>query len=213
VLSNALQAAFGHAPGPPTPVALVATQPVLVMPAPRIDAAAARARRDDRQLKEVADRLARALAPLAERGIARVTLTPRGVVVEIGASTLFDSAAAKLNAGAVPQLREVAAVLAELDNPLQVEGHTDSMPIALAQFPSNWELAAARAAAVARLFIDAGVVAQRIAVLGYADTRPVVSNATAEGRARNRRVNLLVLAREQARDSTADAAGISDALP
>jgi chemotaxis protein MotB len=201
VLSNALQTAFGQAPGPPTPVAVVSSQPVVVMPAPRIDPAAARARRDERQLKDAADRLARALAPLAAKGIARVSLAPRGVVVEIGASALFQSAEAKLDATAVPQLQAVAAVLAELDNALQIEGHTDSLPIATPQFPSNWELSAARAAAVARVFIDAGVAAPRVAVLGHADTRPVEPNDHAEGRARNRRVQLLVLGREAAREA------------
>src|SRR5262245_37003616 len=199
VLSNALHTAFGSAPGPAAPAAVVSAQPVIVMPAPRIDPTAARTRREERQLKDAAERLAQALGPLAAQGRARVSLSPRGIVVDIGASALFASAEAKLDPAAVPQLGAVAAVLAELENPLQVEGHTDNVPIATAQFPSNWELSAARAAAVARLFIGAGVAAPRLAVLGYADTRPIDANETAEGRGHNRRVTLLVLARENQR--------------
>jgi chemotaxis protein MotB len=161
---------------------------MVVMPAPRADAAAARARREERQMADAADRLARALAPLAASGVARVSLSPRGVAVDIAASALFASGEARLNPAAVPDLGAVAAVLAELDHPLQVEGHTDNAPIATAQFPSNWELSSARAAAVARVLIDQGVAATRLAVLGYADTRAVETNDTAAG--------LLVLARE-----------------
>jgi chemotaxis protein MotB len=198
VVSNALQAAFGVAPAAPAPVALVSAQPVVVMPSPRIDPGLARARREERELKDAGERLARALAPLADKGAARVSLTPRGVVVEIGASALFASAEAKLDAAAAPTLKELAGVLAALPNALHVEGHTDNVPIATAQFPSNWELSSARAAAVARLLIDAGVPAGRVAVLGYGDTRPLVANDDADARARNRRVNVLVLARESA---------------
>ena len=78
------------------------------------------------------------------------------------------------------------------DFPITVEGHTDPTPIATPQFPSNWELSGARASSVVRLFVDAGVAAQRLTATGYGEQRPVASNDTQEGRARNRRVTILI---------------------
>lgn len=118
-------------------------------------------------------------------------------------------AEARIDPAAVPQLRAVAAVLAGLDNPLHVKGQTDNLPIVTAQFPSNWHPAAVRAAAAGRLFIDTGGAPARVAVLGYGDACPVVFNATAEGPARNGRVNLRVMACEGA----SAAATSGDSLP
>ncbi|HPP47832.1 MAG TPA: OmpA family protein, partial [Accumulibacter sp.] len=76
--------------------------------------------------------------------------------------------------------------------PVTIEGHTDNVPISNAQFPSNWELSAVRATTVLRLFADAGVAPERLTAIGYADTRPVEANTLVEGRARNRRVTILI---------------------
>ena len=74
-----------------------------------------------------------------------------------------------------------------------MEGHTDDNPIITSKFPSNWELSAVRASTVVRLLIDNGVMATRLTALGYGENRPVESNDTEEGRARNRRVTLMIL--------------------
>lgn len=146
------------------------------------------------RLKALATALEAALAPIEAHGPLRVSHSPRGIAVEIGASALFSPAEARLQEEAVKVLGTAARVLAAADNAVRIEGHTDSLPIATEQFPSNWELSAARASAVARLFVDSGVAANRIGVTGFADNRPVESNQTPEGRSRNRRVTLLVLA-------------------
>jgi chemotaxis protein MotB len=86
----------------------------------------------------------------------------------------------------------VAEVLAPTDFPITIEGHTDNVPINTPQFPSNWELSAVRATTVLRLFADSGVAAERLTAIGYADTRPVEPNVLADGRARNRRVTILI---------------------
>jgi chemotaxis protein MotB len=86
----------------------------------------------------------------------------------------------------------VAAVLADSDFPVAIEGHTDNVPIATLQFPSNWELSAMRATTVLRLFNDSGVGAERLTAIGYGETRPVETNTTIDGRARNRRVSILI---------------------
>jgi len=93
----------------------------------------------------------------------------------------------------LPPLRELAGILSGFANPLRVEGHTDDVPIATAEFPSNWELSAARAASVARLLIDTGVDPHRLAISGRGEFAPETSNATEEGRNKNRRVKLIVL--------------------
>ena len=207
VLSNALTTAFSGVPlvappvqvvAPPTPVAPLAAQKAL--------RGAATARRDARRMREIADDVGRALAPLVQAGLVRVQQTAAGVAVDIAASALFSTGRAELDPSAAAQLAAIAAVLAQLDNSIRIEGHTDNAPIATREFPSNWELSASRAAAVARLFIANDVNASRIVVAGYADNRPIDSNASAEGRAHNRRVTVMILAPEREQASAEPAA-------
>jgi chemotaxis protein MotB len=160
--------------------------------------AEAAAKRRDRRMREIATALQAALAPLDAKGPLRVAQTSKGIVIEIGANALFAPADAKLEPQAVQVLSAAARVLGESDNALRIEGHTDSVPISTPVYPSNWELSAARASAVAKLFVENGVRGSRIGVTGYAANRPVDTNDTAEGRARNRRVTLLVLAESDA---------------
>src|SRR5262249_13164024 len=94
-------------------------------------------------------------------------------------------------------LRDLAGILAGFANPLRVEGHTDDVPIATAEFPSNWELSAARAASVARLLIDTGIDPHRLAIAGRGEVQPEAANATEGGRNHNRRVKLIVLGAEE----------------
>ena len=115
---------------------------------------------------------------------------------------LFPSGSAQLQPGGEKQLASVAQRLIEIGSRipkeinwvLQVDGHTDDKPIRSVVYPSNWELSAARASSVVRLFIDNGVAQARLSVIGYGPNRPVTSNETAEGRARNRRVTVMILA-------------------
>lgn len=74
-----------------------------------------------------------------------------------------------------------------------MEGHTNSIPISTEKFPSNWELSTARASSIVRYFIAKGINPERLKVSGYADTKPIASNATPEGRAQNRRVEIVIL--------------------
>jgi chemotaxis protein MotB len=106
---------------------------------------------------------------------------------------LFKSGEAILQPHSMETLAAVARVLSQVDNPVQVEGHTDNVPINSATFPSNWELSSARAGSVVRLFSEQGVPAARMVAIGYADNRPLDTNATLDGRRRNRRVNVLIL--------------------
>jgi chemotaxis protein MotB len=116
-----------------------------------------------------------------------------GLVLTIPEVALFDSARAELGDSAGALLGELAETLRQAgDAQLAVEGHTDDQPITGGVFDSNWDLAAARANAVARYLLAQGFDPQRLHSVSYADTRPVADNATAEGRAANRRVELEV---------------------
>lgn len=144
-------------------------------------------------MKKVAKSVLQAMQPLIQNGQVRVTQSPRGITVEINASVLFKSGEAVLQPQSTEALSAVAQVLTQVDNPIQVEGHTDNIPINSPSFPSNWELSSSRAGSVVRLFTERGVPAARMVAIGYADNRPIDTNATSDGRSRNRRVNVLIM--------------------
>jgi len=114
------------------------------------------------------------------------------VHLDIADSILFAPARTTLSESGITLLGELAATLNTLPWSLSVEGHTDNIPIKTAQFPSNWELSAARASSVARELIRHGVKPERVRAIGYADTRPRSSNDTPEDRNRNRRVTFVL---------------------
>jgi chemotaxis protein MotB len=108
------------------------------------------------------------------------------LLITMDSSVLFRSGSAEVVA--VNALRDIALTLSVYDGEIIVEGHTDDTPISTDRFPSNWELSAARAAAVVRLLENAGISSIRLNATGFSDTRPLVSNETSEGREKNRRV-------------------------
>jgi chemotaxis protein MotB len=146
------------------------------------------------QMRGIAQDILRVLDRLVRDGQVKVTQSSRGISVEINASVLFASGQAQLRTDSTRALQQVARVLAGTEHVIQVEGYTDDAPINTTQFPSNWELSAARASSVVRLFIDNGVAESRLSVIGYGPNRSVASNGTSEGRARNRRVTVMILA-------------------
>ncbi|THF64195.1 flagellar motor protein MotD [Pseudothauera rhizosphaerae] len=155
-------------------------------------AAAVRLREMARRMNSMADEIRRVLGPLTRNGQVTVTEGAFGIRVEINASVLFAPAEATLGSEAVAALQAVARVLAPATFPVTVEGHTDNLPINNFRFPSNWELSAVRASSVVRLFVEAGVDPDRLTAAGYADQRPVAPNGDEQGRARNRRVTILI---------------------
>lgn len=146
------------------------------------------------KMKSIASSVQTALESLAKEGKVQVTETALGISIEINASVLFDTAKADLHTDSANALSAVAKVLAADDHQIQVEGHTDNLPIKSMVFPSNWELSAARAGSVIRLFETNGVDGARMVAIGFADKRPVDSNEKEENRVHNRRVNIMVLA-------------------
>ena len=121
-----------------------------------------------------------------------VTVDQRGVVVSFKDTALFQSGSAELTDRARKTLNRFAAYLFGLPNDIIIEGHTDDQPISGARYPSNWELSAARAGAVARFFQNEGVKGQRMQVVGYGEFRPRFRNDSPEKRALNRRIDVII---------------------
>ncbi|MFH0933636.1 MAG: flagellar motor protein MotD [Pseudomonadota bacterium] len=164
-------------------------------------------RKQSERMQNLVKSLNQSMDKFVKQGQMNVSQTGRGVELEINASALFDQGRADLHSEALGTLAEAAKLLAAEEFAIEVEGHTDNLPIATAQFPSNWELSSARASSVVRLFIEQGIAANRLRAVGSADNRPVLSNDTPEGRARNRRVTITVLTPETAQPEAAAQAG------
>ena len=131
---------------------------------------------------------------LIDAGRLSVSIARGRMVINLPQDILFASGSASLGTDGRGVLVEVAGVLAEIeDRRFQVEGHTDDRPIATAQFPSNWELSAARALSVVKLLVANGVPAQSLSGAGYGEFQPVAVNETTEGRRLNRRIEIVML--------------------
>ena len=146
-----------------------------------------------RQLDEVQADVSGALADVIRSNAVQITRRGNTIEVKIGTDILFGSGAATLAPDAVLVLQNLANALAPWPNRLRVAGHTDDRPINTVAFRSNWELSAARAASVVRLFAENGVDPGRLAVIGYGQYVPVQANDTAAGRNANRRVVVIIL--------------------
>lgn len=206
--SDSLSQAFSQQP------ASAVTNPQEQMLKTLVDKRDARAleqqRKTQAQMKAVNDSLQQVMGPLIAQGLVGVHQTRRGVVVDISASTLFKEGEEKLQPGAQETLKQVAQVLSRENQSIEVEGHTDDVPIKTAQFPSNWELSSGRAGSVVRMLVSFGVPEQRMVAVGLAANQPVEPNDTPEHRAKNRRVSVTLLSPEFDRLKQADPAG-SDA--
>lgn len=130
----------------------------------------------------------------------------RGLVLAIPEAFSFDTGRATLSEQASALMARVAGVLRTLPNAVRVEGHTDDTPIHTVRFTSNWELSTARATEVVAFFVRSGISADRLSAAGYSEYHPRASNDSADGRARNRRVDIVIL-NAATRDSEEPVAG------
>jgi chemotaxis protein MotB len=127
-------------------------------------------------------------------GQIRVSQQDDRIVIRLADNLLFASASADVRPEALPLLEIVAEALATSANEIRVEGHTDNIPLATDRYPSNWELSAARATAVLRLLSEEfGVAPERMHAAGFGEFEPIASNLTPEGRALNRRADVVIL--------------------
>ncbi|OGT19960.1 MAG: hypothetical protein A2V90_07815 [Gammaproteobacteria bacterium RBG_16_57_12] len=153
----------------------------------------------DKVMAKIASDITEAMTPLINDDLVTITQNELWVEVTINSNILFPSGTATLQVDAAPVLKNLAKVLGNLKNDIQVEGYTDNVPIKTEIYPSNWELSAARAANVVHLFMNEGVDPRRMAAIGFGEYRPVGDNGSAEGRSKNRRVAIIILADTTAR--------------
>jgi len=129
-----------------------------------------------------------------ESGQMQVHMEQRGLVISFTQAATFPSGGDEIKPGAVESMRKVAGTLVKIPNPIRLEGHTDSIPISNSRFRSNWELSAARSIAMLETLADRFQIPKhRMSIGGYGDAAPIDTNETVEGRARNRRVDLVIL--------------------
>ena len=147
-----------------------------------------------KEFQLISDELTEAALELQVYEQVQVRLSDEGIVVSLSNNLLFAPASAVMNDDARPLLDRVGATLAGLPNLIRVEGHTDDIPVNSGEFASNWELSMSRATAVLRYLVDtSGATPSRIHAAGYAHFQPVADNATPEGRAQNRRADIVIL--------------------
>jgi chemotaxis protein MotB len=129
-----------------------------------------------------------------QRGEIELHMEPRGLTVSFKQAALFDSGEADIKPSALTSMAKVADAILKLPNQIRLEGHTDNVPIHNEHFKSNWELSSARSIAVLQLLTEKfNVPVKRLAVSGYADVAPVADNGSEAGKARNRRVDVVIL--------------------
>ena len=146
------------------------------------------------QLTSPYERLTQSLGGEVAAGHIRISLTVQGIVVSLKDPSFFASGSDDIQPEALESIAKIATVIRDLPNPVRLEGHSDSIPIHNQKFHDNWSLSAARGAAVlSALESRFQIPSQRLAIAAYADNQPVSENESAEGRAQNRRVDIVIL--------------------
>jgi chemotaxis protein MotB len=218
VLSEALVGVFNEAERSVKPIPIGEQKPQTVRPADPLvqdsdqtDAALGQGAQDP--LKSIADDVNAAFGDL----IASNQMTVRGnelwIEIELNSNLLFGSGDAMPSNLAFDLIDKVAKIVKPFDNPIHVEGFTDDQPINTAQFPSNWELSSARSSSIVRMLAMDGINPARLASVGYGEFQPLTSNATADGRARNRRVVLVISRNLDVRRSLTGSGTAANAKP
>lgn len=161
-------------------------------------------RRERENMTHMGVDLANKLSPLINEGKVRVVQNNRGIRIDINDSLLFSQGSADLAPAASGVLNEIAAMIKDNQRMIQVEGHTDNIAIHNDTFFSNWELSAVRASSIVRMLSEAGIADFRLSALGFGSTQPISENTTVLGRAKNRRVSIMILyeAQSEAQNQT-----------
>lgn len=188
ILVKSLQQAFGVMPGSvsvlPNPVAGDPEDPSIIPPVIPLP----------QQLGMLKNKIIARLDKDGLKEAIHIDMDDRGMVISLKDTAFFDSGSDQLKQGAFPALLAIAQELEAMPNRFRVEGHTDNVPINTSRFPSNWELSAARASSLLRfLLIHTKIKPDHFSIGGYGQYYPIASNATVEGRAKNRRVDIVIL--------------------
>lgn len=143
---------------------------------------------------DIQGEIEKALAPEIQSHVVNLSSRREGLVISLREIGFFESGSAALRSSSLNAIDRLAGILKNRDEMLRIEGHTDNIPIHNSQFPSNWELSTARATEIIEMFVTRyNFEPARLAAAGYAEYHPVDSNSTPEGRAHNRRVDIVVL--------------------
>lgn len=148
--------------------------------------------REKKNMAAIAEQLTQTLAPLVKAGKINITVNERGLIINLNDNLLFTPGSAELSENSTAPVREIATQLLSLSNPMIVEGHTDNTPISNRDYRSNWELSAIRASRLVSLLSAEGIVEQRLSATGYGASRPIADNVDELGKAKNRRVDIIV---------------------
>lgn len=155
--------------------------------------------RERQQLSQVSDQLGQVLAPFIDDKLVSVKKNDYWIELEMNSELLFLSGEAELSKKAVSVLEKVVDVIKALPNMVNVEGHTDNVPIENLIFRSNWDLSSARATSVVHELVKAGIAPSRLSAIGYGEFHPIGDNKIEDGRFRNRRVVLVLMSQAFAR--------------
>jgi len=149
--------------------------------------------KERRQLNQVSEQLEETLESFIDDKLVSVKRNDYWVELDMNSELLFLSGEATLSKKAQPALKKIAEVINALPNAINVEGHTDDIPIGTLKFPSNWDLSSARATSVVQEFVKEGINPTRLSAIGYGEFHPIGDNKIEEGRFKNRRVTLVLM--------------------
>lgn len=155
--------------------------------------------KERKQLGEVSEQLQQVLTPFINENLVAIKKSDYWIELEMNSEMLFLSGEAELSKKAIPVLKKISEVVAPLNNMINIEGHTDNVPIDTIKFRSNWDLSSARATSVVHEFVKDGINPPRLSAIGYGEFHPIDDNKTEEGRFKNRRVVLVLMAQAFAR--------------
>ncbi|MGD7034482.1 flagellar motor protein MotD [Methylotuvimicrobium buryatense] len=155
--------------------------------------------RERRNLIEASEQMSEVLAPFIEKDLVAVKKHDFWIELEMNSELLFASGEAELSPKALPVLKKVSEIVRRMPNVINVEGHTDTVPISTVKFPSNWELSSARATSVVREFVNEGIAPSRLSAVGYGEFHPIADNSSEAGRFQNRRVVVVLMSHAFAR--------------
>lgn len=154
------------------------------------------------EYEDLSEKLNKVINDNALTDVIKIREEGRGIVLQLDETILFDPGRANLKEDNQGVLEAITTIINGTDNDVLVEGHTDNIPMRTAQYGSNWELSTARAVSVVRYFVESkSVDPRRFAVKGYGEYKPLVANDTAENRAINRRVDILIVEQKVKKDT------------
>jgi chemotaxis protein MotB len=209
---KSIQESFGMAnAGATAPkINVIASQQITVIPSlkpevktnpiERPHSGQGKSRADEKDFRQIKSTIEAYLVRQGAQHKVSLEISRRGLIVSLKEAGFFASGQADIKPEAYELINTIAEVVSQYNNPIRLEGHTDNIPISTAQFPSNWELSTSRAThALKYLMKNFDLEAGKVSATGYAEFRPLADNATSEGRAKNRRVDLVMLSGEAER--------------